>query len=422
MKKNKTAEFVAYGLGIWMVFIFSASSAYAIGFRLYDEGAKAQGQAGAYTAQADDASSLYYNPAAMPSLKGDQALTGAEFIFLDTDYTSTSGVEESSENDMGMVPHFYAVKQLNKKWAIGLGVYSLFGLATEYNDRGAFRYVTTSSELRTMDVSPVIAYQLTPELSAAAGLDVVIGSADLRSKVDFGALAGISGMADGNSRLAGDGEGLGFNVSLLYQPHVQHRFGILFHSPVDLDLDGSVVLSSIPNFVGVGSTVTGDLSTEIDLPAIIRFGYAYTPTSQWKIEFDLDWSNFSSYNELDLRSTNPLFPSTIVPKDYDDGYVFAIGTQYLLNESWALRAGYGHILASVPDSTFDPIVPDADRNFVTVGLGYEWKMFTVDAAYQAIFFDDRNIDNDVGASVGSTVDGHYETFVHAFVIDVKMSF
>ncbi|MBI3266802.1 MAG: outer membrane protein transport protein [Chlamydiae bacterium] len=351
MKNFKGGFFLFYYFWLLIFLFISLHDAYPISFRLYDEGAKAQGQAGAFTAQADDASALYYNPAAITQLKGDQVLSGTEFLLLSTDYTSTSGVEESDTNDWAIVPHFYAVHHVNKKWAVGFGTYSLFGLATEYSDTGVFRYVATSSELRTMTISPAIAYQILPQLSFSAGPTFIVGTLDLRSKVDFGALAGLSGALDGDSRLAGDGEGFGFQVSLLFEPHPQHRLGLMFLSPVDFDVDGSATVSNIPSFVGVGSTVTGDFSSELDLPAVLRFGYAFFPTHRWKIEFDLDGSNFSTFEDLPITSTNPLVGSQSVPKNYQDGYVFALGTEYELNEDWTVRLGYGYINLSLAFSS-----------------------------------------------------------------------
>lgn len=422
MKNFKGDICIFYFFWLLLIFFLASQDAYSLSFRLYDTGAKAQAQAGAFTAQANDATSVYYNPGALTTLEGRQVLTGTEFILLETDYMSPTGVSESSDNDWGIVPHLYATTPLGEKWAVGLGVYSLFGLATEYSDKGVFRYEATSSKLDTATVSPVIGYQLTPELSIGGGLDIVLGNLDLRRKVDFGALAGFPGAFDGDFRIDADGEALGFNFGALYKPHPQHQLGLAFHSPVELDLEGTVGLANIPPFMGVGSGVSGALSTELDLPSILRVGYAYRPHEHWKLEFDVEWTNFSSFKRVDLQSRNPLVPSSIIPENHDDAYVLALGTEYALNSSWAVRAGYGHAFESVPESTFSPIIPGADRNFFTAGLGLKCCALSLDIAYQFILFDDRSIDNNVGADVGVSVDGEYESTAHAIVLDIGISF
>ena len=45
------------------------TAAHAAGFRIYDQGAAAAGQSDAFTAQADDASAVYYNPAGMTQIR-----------------------------------------------------------------------------------------------------------------------------------------------------------------------------------------------------------------------------------------------------------------------------------------------------------------------------------------------------------------
>lgn len=422
MKKFNGGFFIIYYFWLLLFMILTVQGAYPLSFRLYDAGARAQGQAGAYTASPSDASAVYYNPASLPSLQGNQVLSGTEVLLLDTDYTSPSGVKESSDNGWGMVPHTYAAIHLSDRWSLGLGAYSVFGLLSNYSDRGVLRYVATNSELRTVTLSPVLAYQMTPELAIGTGMNILVGELGLRSKIDFGALAGAPGAADGDLDINEDGTALGFNVGIAYQPHPRHHLGIVFHSAMDVDLDGTASIGSIPSALGLGSRVDGHVSSTVDLPSILRFGYAYYPTERWKLETDVEWTNFSTFRHLDFKSANPLFPSTSVAENHDDAYVFSLGTEYCLNDQWSVRGGYGHVLDAVPASTFSPVIPGADRNFFTLGLSFKWRAWTLDAAYQFILFDDRRINNDVGSDIGTTVDGFYESTVHAVALDVRVAY
>ena len=54
---------MALGLGIAL--LGATGSAQAAGFKVNEQGAKAMAMANAFTAQADDPSALYYNPAGL---------------------------------------------------------------------------------------------------------------------------------------------------------------------------------------------------------------------------------------------------------------------------------------------------------------------------------------------------------------------
>jgi long-chain fatty acid transport protein len=421
LKNIKGGMTVFYYFWLLMLILLTVQDAYPLSFRLYDQGARAQAQAGAFTAQASDASSVYYNPAALSGLES-QALGGAELIYFETEYDSLSGVSETSDNEWKILPHVYISQRLGKQWAVGFGTYSLFGLATEYSDRGPLRYAAASTELKIVDMNPVISYQVNPWLAVGGGIDITAGELDIRRKVDFGKLAGTPGSLDGDFQLDVDGQAFTFNLGILVTPHEQHRFGVMVHGPMDLEVDGSAVINNVPAFVGVGSSVTGNASTELNLPMIVRVGYAYQHTPKWTLEVDYEWTDFSRFESLDIASANPLFLDTTIPQNHEDSHVIALGTQYELNKHWALRGGYGHVFDAVPDTTFSPSIPTANRNFFTVGFGYKTCCWTLDFGYQFILFDERDIDNDVGANVGTTVDGTYDSFVHGVTVDARVNF
>ena len=74
-----------------LALLCAPSTLYASGFRILDQSASATGQASAFTAQADDASAVYYNPAGMTQLRGVQVSLGANLIGGSTNFRDAAG-------------------------------------------------------------------------------------------------------------------------------------------------------------------------------------------------------------------------------------------------------------------------------------------------------------------------------------------
>ena len=67
-------------LSVLLVLLFTASTSFAAGFRLPEAGAKAMGMGFAFTAQADDPSAIYFNPAGLTQLKGQNVMVGVTYV------------------------------------------------------------------------------------------------------------------------------------------------------------------------------------------------------------------------------------------------------------------------------------------------------------------------------------------------------
>src|SRR5262245_45957449 len=78
---------------IALALAFTLSAAFGSGYSIYEQGAAASGQSGAFAARASDASAIFYNPAGIVSLDKIHIDFGASAIFLgNTTFTA-------SEND-----------------------------------------------------------------------------------------------------------------------------------------------------------------------------------------------------------------------------------------------------------------------------------------------------------------------------------
>ncbi len=67
--------------------LFGAGSALATGFSIYEAGSRATALGGAFTANADDGSAMFYNAAGLSFMKGQSIDVNAMFIRPDFKFT-----------------------------------------------------------------------------------------------------------------------------------------------------------------------------------------------------------------------------------------------------------------------------------------------------------------------------------------------
>src|SRR5262249_10697994 len=92
---------------------------------------------------------------------------------------------------------------------------------------------------------------------------------------------------------------------------------------------------------------------------------------------------------IDFETNTPAVRDQIIIRNYSDSWSIRLGTQYMLNESVAIRGGYLYDETPVPLRGVDTILPDANRNGFTVGIGWMNRQWGIDAGFMHLFFGDR---------------------------------
>lgn len=429
------------------VILANHSLAYAVGsggFMDQVVGARALGAGNAFVAQADDTSAIYFNPAGLIQLPGTQISLGSTFLTVDTEYTSTTGQKDELKDMIHTVPNFYVTHRLqNEKWAAGIGINSPFGLSTEWSKTGQLRYVATKSLLQTININPTVSFQASPKWSIGFGLDyLLVDKVQLERQLNVTAInaairAGFSlppaGIySDGGFELEGDGGGWGYNFGLLFKPVTQHQIGLAYRSEINTTLEGKAKLSGLADESAAafgGSSYETGVKAPFDFPQSILTGYAFKPNDKWIFEFDYEWVGWSENKEtaLDFSETDPgrralLNNGNPTPRSWKDSNNIGLGTNYKFNNVWEVRGGYWFFERVSPNRTFDPAIPENTRNTITLGGSANLSSVTVDLAYNAIFFRDRDVDNTVGSTSGSSVNGTYESFGQLVALNLTYKF
>jgi long-chain fatty acid transport protein len=212
--------------------------------------------------------------------------------------------------------------------------------------------------------------------------------------------------------------GWGWNAAISLLPAPEWKIAGSYHSKVIVDASGGAVFTQIPtgNAVfdaGVAASLPPNqgVSTVLRFPASWTGAIAFTPQPAWTLEADANFFEWSVFEDLPIRfDQTPSADKTIV-EDYKDAWQFRVGAEHRLPK-FTYRFGYYYDQAAAPDESLTPILPDANRNGVTLGLGFKLgadKRWTLDL-YDLALFVERRSTNGVERD---GYDGEYKSFVNA---------
>ena len=184
-------------LGLAAVLLLATVPAQASGFLIFEQGTKAMGMAGAFTAQADDGSALFHNAAGIGFMEEREFYLGGTWVTGSADFEGAppfpgTGVKENTEDLSELVPHFYWVEPLGERWAFGLGLNAPFGLSVEWANKDTFtgRHINIRSALTAIDLNPTIGWRATDNLSLGIGMIARFSEVEL-SRRQFQQFAGV---------------------------------------------------------------------------------------------------------------------------------------------------------------------------------------------------------------------------------------
>ncbi|WP_197492611.1 OmpP1/FadL family transporter [Methylomonas methanica] len=428
------------------------SAVMADGFRIAYHSSVAAGQAMAYAAQADDPSALYYNPAGLTQVRGLQGSFGVALMGANVNYTSPTGYKATG--DLGgwvaspPPSSLYITANLQDlgfevlgPLSMGLGLDTSYGLITRYPESVPFSTVVSNAKLPMLDIKPTVAYRLADWLSIGMGADIYT-FADFLGSGGFEQQTVIAGV--GKTEIFADGTTAAYNASLLLTPwsngdgKPRLNLGFVYRSGGKFPLEGNY---------RVNGTEVAKVKTALELPDIYTAALAYWPIRnnmhEWKLEYDMDFSNWSNFHALDLQFSTGTTAS--MPANWGSGQSINAGTEFkwldpgfMLGWNVALRAGYNRSETPIPNQTYNPSIPENSWNMFAVGLGVDCHKggrflglfecgrgngfrpsnIGVDLAFQTYFFEPRK----VTANIYPGVDGTYDTTLFMGSLNINVAY
>jgi long-chain fatty acid transport protein len=338
------------------------NAACAGGISLYEVGTADVGLASAgYTARAQDASTVFTNPAGMTRLAGDQFTLGAQVLYGDVGFSIGQGTTPALGGNAGGNPVdwlpggglFYS-HSVSPDFKVGLALTGNFGSVVKYDDGWVGRYRAQEGTLLGFSILPSAAWRVNEHLSLGASLNAMVGKFENRVAVN-----NIIG-SDGSLKLDDNAWGFGANLGLLYEVNQGTRFGITYTSPVKLDFSAQPQWSDLGTGIRALLASRGLLDANVDLgvtvPQGVNASFYHEIDPRWAVLGSVGWQQWSKFGEVavGVDSNNPIGLTTRL--DFKDTWHVAGGAQYKWSDKWLLNAGIAY------DSGFQ------DNNAVALAL------------------------------------------------------
>ncbi|MDB5840416.1 MAG: transporter [Herminiimonas sp.] len=432
-----------------MLLCAGSGAACASGFALSEMSAAGVGSANAGgAAAAEDISTIFFNPAGLMRSSGRQFMASGSGIRPSAKFenrgslsalgTPLAGGNGGDAGTWAFVPALFYAMDAGPGLRFGIGVHAPFGLKTDYEAGWVGRYQALKSELRAVNINPVLAYRPSDSLSLGIGVSAQYIDVELSRAIDFGTIclgalgaarcapAGLLPQAaDGKVTVDGSDWGYGFNLGALYAPGPAARFGIAWRSRIIHRLSGDArferparlpaPLAAAPAFANTGSRA------DVDLPELASLSATLELNPKWTLMSDLSWQHWSRFRELRIRFDNGA-PDSVTPQQWRNTFRFAVGVNHHYSDRWKLRSGIAWDQTPVKSAFRTPRIPDNNRLWLALGAQYRPSQQSAwDIGYAHLFMNDTSI-NKAEPPVGGTLIGNYSSDVNILSVQYNYSF
>ena len=327
---------------------------------------------------------FYLNPAGLMAFDGYRIEFGFEMFKADRTVASNlpglgSG-STRSKSEYTPIPAMGVSYRLNNdKVVVGLGAVGVGGFGVDYPQDNTNPVLGPApngfgqvySNYSYLQIAPSIAWAVTPKLWLGGAVNVNWASLAV---VPNPTASPAASMANGmpvlyySDAAASDGAfGFGFQLGAMYKINDIISLGASYSSTQVFD---EFVWNSVyknPNLTTFGQARVD--SFQMDAPAVIAGGIGLNPLPGLSLAGDVRWITYSSTEGFEKSGFDPT--GKVLGFGWEDIMVIAVGGEYWVTESFALRAGYNHSDNPIPDdlSFYNIPAPAIVQDHFTFGLG-----------------------------------------------------
>lgn len=343
----------------------------AEGFAINEWSAEGVAMGGARMFAEGDAANVAYNPASITKVDGEAFKVSATYISPHGEYDlyDADGTKLDSGTNrvhFGFAPGTYYVKKLNDKDWFGIGAFSRFAMVSEFERDSDVSTNAFLSRLNGVSVTPTFAHKFDDKWSAAVGAEINYVGLTMEKN----AMPGPSVP----THTKGESYALGWNAAANYAFDDKNEIGVVYRSRIKHSMEADFHAYNGP------VTLSGDAYGEVTLPESWHIGYSHKFNDKTRVELNAVRTGWDTYKNLNIMLSNVGYgfdgPQNN-PKNWEDGWRYAIGIEHKLSDKYTVMAGYAYDESSIPYHGGDFMVPTGNRRTYSIGARYNDKDQTV---------------------------------------------
>lgn len=346
----------------------------AEGFAINEWSAEGVAMGGARMFAEGDAANVAYNPASITKVDGEAFKVSATYISPHGEYDLYDAADtliESGTNRVhfGFAPGTYYVKKLNDKDWFGIGAFSRFAMVSEFERNSQVSTNAFVSRLDGVSITPTFAHKFDNKWSAAVGAEINY----VRLTMEKNTL-----WANDNpitpTHTKGESYALGWNAAANYAFDDKNEIGVVYRSRIKHSME-----ADFNAYTSMG-TMSGDAYGEVTLPESWHIGYSHKFNDKTRVELNAVRTGWDTYKNLNIMLSNVgdgFDGPQNNPKNWEDGWRYAIGVEHKLSDKYTLMAGFAYDESSIPYHGGDFMVPTGNRRTYSIGARYNDKDQTV---------------------------------------------
>jgi long-chain fatty acid transport protein len=389
MRATRTAGLAALALALALSLLPARLAAEDLAFQ--EAGARAASLGGAFTARADDATALFYNPAGLAFLAGLRFKAGLAFgdRTLEAYWPARDTTFHSSPNEF--LGSLAVAWQPVRRITLAVGLFTPYSYRSSWSPNYGYDWDCRENMVRATSIRAALAVELFKGFAVSGGLDLV------GTKLDWKHYVIIDPTAIAENRHRMSGHGLGFTAGVLWRIVPAVRIGARFRQAVPVDLTGTTypIVYSIggnaPAAVASGVMAAGSdtygpfpyqaVTGRLTWPRELAVGAAVAPMARLTLSADVQWERWSEFGDWVFEPAEPGgvpdYGIQGVPLGLVDTTHVKAGLEYRPARRLALRAGYTHLTSAVDEAHRTMVYPDLARNIYSLGFGYEGPVFDI---------------------------------------------
>lgn len=342
----------------------------AEGFAINEWSAEGVAMGGARMFAEGDAANVAYNPASITKVDGEAFKVSATYLSPHGEYDlygEKDKLLESGHNRVhfGFAPGTYYVKKLNDKDWFGIGAFSRFAMVSEFERNSQVSTNAFVSRLDGVSVTPTFAHKFDDKWSAAVGAEINYVRLTMEKNMAY-----MNEMGVGPTHTKGESYALGWNAAANYAFDDKNEIGVVYRSRIKHSMEADFHAYNGP------LTLSGDAYGEVTLPESWHIGYSHKFNDKTRVELNAVRTGWSTYDSLDITLSGVgggLDGLHSNPKNWEDGWRYAIGVEHKLSDKYTVMAGFAYDESSIPYNGGDFMVPTGNRKTYSIGARYNDK-------------------------------------------------